>query len=59
MRKALSVVFVICMAFLGPIVGVQASFAATTPRTRSSAEPRTSSHERSSAERTVLCGPTR
>ena len=30
MRKALSVAFVICIAFLGPIVGVQASFAATT-----------------------------
>jgi len=30
MRKALSIAFVICIAFLGPIVGVQASFAATT-----------------------------
>ena len=27
MRIALSVAFVICIAFLGPIVGVQASFA--------------------------------
>jgi hypothetical protein len=30
MRKALSVALVICITFLGPIVGVQASFAATT-----------------------------
>ena len=30
MRKALSAAFVICMAFLGPLVGVQASFAVTT-----------------------------